>query len=87
MDYDMSVTGGTWSRDIDFESKNAAVFIENIFRFYNSKLLVIPGIRYEYITARYQALMVTVPATRFYQPQQRGRSFLLAGIGAEYHLG
>ena len=88
MDYDMSVTGGTWTRDIDFESKNAAVFIENIFRFYNSKLLVIPGIRYEYITAKVSGINgYSAGNPVLLQPQQRGRSFLLAGIGAEYHLG
>lgn len=86
--YDMTVTGGTWTRDIDFESMNAAAFTENIFRLNNGKILLIPGIRYEYISAAVSGINGYNAGSPVYlEPQERGRSFLLAGIGAEYHLG
>ena len=48
-DYDMTVAGGVWSRDIDFKTTNLAAFAENIFRI-TKNFIVIPGIRYEYIS-------------------------------------
>jgi Fe(3+) dicitrate transport protein len=48
-DYDMRLSDGIWNRDIDFKTTNAAAFAENIFRV-TKNLIIIPGIRYEYIT-------------------------------------
>jgi Fe(3+) dicitrate transport protein len=44
-DYDVTVVGN-YPRDVAFNSKNAASFIENIFRV-TDKLMIIPGLRYE----------------------------------------
>jgi Fe(3+) dicitrate transport protein len=85
-DYDMTVIGN-YPRDISFASRNLALFAENIFRLGN-KLLLIPGIRYEWLrgiasgrngyTAGGDEILL--------QNIRRSRSFVLAGIGAEYHL-
>ncbi len=85
-DYDMSVVG-VYNRDIEFDSKNAAAFVENIFRI-NKKLLLIPGLRYEWLEGAASGRNGFTPAGAAIELQKikRSRSFLLAGIGAEYHL-
>ena len=47
----MRVSDGIWTRDIDFNTINAALHAENIFRV-SEKLIIIPGLRYEYITGQ-----------------------------------
>ncbi|MGZ8557496.1 MAG: TonB-dependent receptor family protein [Chitinophagaceae bacterium] len=85
-DYNVDVIGN-WPRDIDFESRNAAVFAENIFRL-TDKILIVPGIRYEWLEGKangrdgYTASGDEI----LLQNIKRSRSFLLAGIGAEYHV-
>ena len=74
-------------RDIDFKSHNAAVFAENIFRL-SEKFIVIPGIRYEWLKGSasgrngYNAGGDPI----MLQNVSRSRGFLLAGIGAEFHV-
>ncbi len=76
-----------WSRDINFTSHNAAVFIENIFRI-SDKFLVVPGIRYEWLEGSASGRNRIKPDSteEILQNITRSRSFLLAGIGAEYHV-
>lgn len=85
--YDDSVVDAAWPVDIDYVSHNAAVFAENIFRI-TDKLLVIPGVRYEWLQAKAggQNGYATDGSAILLQDQQRSRGFLLAGVGAEYHL-
>jgi Fe(3+) dicitrate transport protein len=85
-DYDVT-TLASYPRDVQFNSKNVAAFVENIFRV-GKKILLIPGIRYEWLqgaasgrngyTATGQEIIL--------QNIKRSRSFMLAGIGAEYHV-
>lgn len=84
--YDVTVAGN-YPRDITFDSKNAAAFVENIFRI-NKKLLIIPGIRYEWLegAASGRNGYTSGGAEILLQNITRSRSFLLAGIGAEYHI-
>lgn len=85
-DYDMTVSDGIWTRDIDFNTINAAVHAENIFRL-SEKFIIIPGIRYEYITGKASGrngFSSGVPV--MLQNQKRSRGFILAGIGTEYHV-
>ncbi len=84
--YDMSLSDGIWNRDIDFKTTNVAVFAENIFRV-TKNILVIPGIRYEYITGNASGRngFTTGGAEILLQDQKKSRGFLLAGIGTEYH--
>lgn len=84
-DYDISQTGA-YLRDINFESQNAAVFVENIFRF-TDKLLLIPGIRYEWLKGTANGQDVNGAGNPIsLQNISRSRSFVLAGIGAEFHI-
>jgi len=85
-DYDVNIIGN-FPRDIAFRSHNAAAFVENIFRI-TPKWLVIPGIRYEWLkgTASGRNGYTSSGAEILLQSIARSRSFLLAGIGTEYHL-
>lgn len=84
--YDVSIEG-VWPRDVDFRTNNAAVFAENIFRI-SDKVLVVPGIRYEWLEGRANGRDGFTPAGDeiLLQNVTRSRGFLLAGIGAEYHI-
>ena len=84
--YDISVMG-LYPRDVSFESNNTAGYIENIFRL-SDKLYFIPGIRYEWLegsAAGRNGILLSGGAINL-QPITRSRSFLLGGIGSEYHL-
>ncbi|MGZ8554479.1 MAG: TonB-dependent receptor family protein, partial [Chitinophagaceae bacterium] len=85
-DYNVDVIGN-WPRDIDFNSRNAAVFSENIFRL-TDKILVVPGLRYEWLEGKATGRDgYTLSGDEIVlQNVKRSRSFLLAGIGAEYHI-
>jgi Fe(3+) dicitrate transport protein len=84
--YDVAVSGN-YPRDITFNSDNAAVFVENIFRI-SDKVLIVPGIRYEWLqgAATGRNGYTSTGAEVLLQNIERSRSFLLAGIGAEYHI-
>jgi Fe(3+) dicitrate transport protein len=86
-DYSIDRKEGTlWVSDINYQSGNVAVFAENLFQL-TDKLLLVPGIRYEYITSQasgYNGLNNSVPVA--IQDQSRSRVFLLAGLGAEYSV-
>ena len=84
--YDVSITGN-YPRDITFASKNIAVFTENIFRI-TDKFLIIPGIRYEWLEGSSSGRNgYTSGGTEIIlQNITRSRSFILAGIGTEYHV-
>jgi Fe(3+) dicitrate transport protein len=85
-DYDVT-TLANYPRDIEFNSKNVAVFVENIFRV-GKKLLLIPGVRYEWLhgDASGRNGYTTTGQEISLQNIKRSRSFLIAGIGAEYHV-
>jgi Fe(3+) dicitrate transport protein len=85
-DYDVSVVGN-YPKDVQFNSKNVAVFVENIFRV-GKKILFIPGIRYEWLQgdASGRNGYTSTGQDIILQDIKRSRSFLLAGIGTEYHV-
>ncbi|MBL0305925.1 MAG: TonB-dependent receptor [Chitinophagaceae bacterium] len=84
--YDVSIIGN-YPRDINFDSKNAAAFVENIFRF-SDKFYIIPGIRLEWLegTASGRNGYTSGGVEILLQNINRSRSFVLAGIGTEYHI-
>jgi Fe(3+) dicitrate transport protein len=73
--------------DLDFLTINSALFAENIFRI-GKDLAIIPGIRIENIrnTADGRVNLTGNDEVKIAN-QNRTRQFLLAGIGAEYHIG
>jgi Fe(3+) dicitrate transport protein len=85
-DYDVT-TLANYPRDVQFNSKNIAAFVENIFRI-GKKILLIPSVRYEWLqgTASGRNGYTTTGQEIILQEIKRSRSFLLAGIGAEYHI-
>ncbi len=85
-DYDVTVDGN-YPRNISFHSKNGAAFFENIFRI-KDKLLIIPGLRYEWIegSASGRNGYTTGGTEIILQNINRSRSFVLAGLGTEYHI-
>jgi len=84
--YDVTVSGN-YPRDIEFNSKNAAAFAENIFRI-TDKLLIIPGVRYEWLEGSSSGRngYTSGGAEIILQNITRSRSFLLAGVGTEFHV-
>lgn len=84
--YDVTVSGN-YPRDIEFNSKNVAAFAENIFRV-TDKLLIIPGVRYEWLEGSSSGRngYTSGGAEIILQNITRSRSFILAGIGTEFHV-
>ncbi|MBK5279528.1 MAG: TonB-dependent receptor plug domain-containing protein, partial [Bacteroidia bacterium] len=84
-EYDISIQSGTtWIGDIDYGSKNAALFVENLFGL-SEKLTVVPGLRYEFLMADasgYSGINNNNPV--YLQNQERSRGFLIGGVGLEY---
>jgi Fe(3+) dicitrate transport protein len=85
--YDMTVIGN-YPREFEFKSRNAAVYLENVFRFFTDKLLIIPGLRYEWLEGSASGRNGYAPdgSEIRLQDVKRSRSFLLGGVGAEYHV-
>lgn len=84
--YDVSVLG-KFPRDIDFGSSNFAMFSENIFRI-TDRFLIIPGLRYEWVQGRAGGIngFSSNELPILLQNIKKSRTFLLAGVGFEYHL-
>lgn len=85
-DYDVQISG-LFPQQINLNTYNGAVFLENIFRF-SERFIVVPGIRAEFIKMQAGGrLSFNSDGTENLSAgEERTRSFLLAGIGAEYHL-
>jgi Fe(3+) dicitrate transport protein len=83
--YDLSQSA-PYLRDITFESRNAAAFIENVFRV-TDRLLLIPGIRYEWLEGTANGQDVNSAGNPLeLQNVTRNRGFAIAGVGTEYHV-
>jgi Fe(3+) dicitrate transport protein len=80
-------TDGPSPTDLDFITTNVAASVENIFRI-SKKFIIIPGLRWEHIGAEVGGrLSFAANGTpQMMNTEVRNRGFLLAGIGAEYHL-
>jgi Fe(3+) dicitrate transport protein len=78
---------GEYPQQLEFNTTNWAAFAENIFRI-GQKLIVIPGIRVEHIDNAVSGQLNMVGNLPIKAADQsKSRQFLLAGIGAEYHIG
>ena len=78
---------GEYPQQLEFNTINWAAFAENIFRI-GQKFIIIPGIRLEHIenAVSGQLNMVNNNPVKA-ADQSKSRQFLLAGVGAEYHIG
>lgn len=79
-DFDMSLIG-PYGVDLKFQTKNYAVFAENVF-YLNDKLSVTPGFRFEVIDAD---LTGVIDDASFPVSYVGNRSFPLFGTGLQYH--
>jgi Fe(3+) dicitrate transport protein len=83
--YDVTIEG-RFPKDIQFTSHNLAGFIENIFRI-SDRFYLIPGIRYEWLEGAAAGKNGFINGNEIsLQNVTRSRSFVLGGIGSEYHL-
>jgi Fe(3+) dicitrate transport protein len=85
--YDINVIAN-YPKDISFRSQNAAAFAESVIRL-SKAFILIPGVRYEWLqgSASGRNGYTATGAEILLQDISRNRSFVLAGIGAEYHIG
>jgi len=85
-DYDMTLIGN-YQQDINFNSKNAAIFCENLIRF-SKRLSVIPGVRFETLEGEASGRngFSSIGDAILLQQIKRKRKFILAGIGIEYQF-
>jgi Fe(3+) dicitrate transport protein len=76
-----------FAADLNFGTQNIALFAENIFHA-GKKLIIIPGIRYENIrnTVAGRLSFNSNGTENKSSNESRTRKFILAGIGAEYHI-
>jgi Fe(3+) dicitrate transport protein len=83
--YDINIEG-IFPRDVSFVSNNVAGFVENIFRI-NKHLSIIPGLRIEWLEGSASGRNgITNGNPILLQNITRSRSFILGGIGSEFHL-
>ncbi|HMX39588.1 MAG TPA: TonB-dependent receptor, partial [Saprospiraceae bacterium] len=78
---------GSFPRDLAYTTRNAAAFAEHILRI-GRRWALVPGLRLEQVTngAAGRFSRNSAGEELLLPPQRRSRIFLLAGIGAEYHL-
>jgi Fe(3+) dicitrate transport protein len=73
--------------DLEFITHNTAMFAENIFRI-SKNFSIIPGVRIENIRNTADGRVNLTGNTEVKMANQnRTRQFVLAGVGAEYHIG
>jgi Fe(3+) dicitrate transport protein len=72
---------GEFGKNLFFDNANTAAFVENIFHI-GSRLTVTPAVRFENVSSGTRGY-VSLSQGEF-EPQQRTRSFLLAGLGLQY---
>ncbi len=76
-----------WTGDIDYTSRNSAVFAEQLFRIMGDRWYIIPGARLEYLGGRasgFNGLSNGQPVPLVTQTRQRW--FTLFGLGTEFHF-
>jgi Fe(3+) dicitrate transport protein len=85
-DYNLQITqlngGKEWGKDLSFMTKNLSAFAENMFQL-TKRFSLIPGIRFEHIVSTADGYINTSSAGVL-ENQERTRTFLLAGVGAQF---
>jgi Fe(3+) dicitrate transport protein len=85
-DYNIHNLNTTYPGDLNFTTTNIAASVENVIRL--KKLLIIPGIRWETLTATGSGRigMNANGTENLMNAENRKRSFILFGLATEYHL-
>ena len=87
-DFDLSVradnSGNLYQRDLDLQTQNAAIFMENLFSI-GKKLSIIPGFRAETIQASMSGRTNQVSGG-YISEQSKDRYILLGGVSSKYSL-
>jgi len=87
-DPNFELATGEYPVSVKFHSINKAAYLENAFRI-GKRLVVIPGLRAENITVQGSGRLsfASNGSENKMIEEKRTRTFVLGGIGAEYHLG
>lgn len=86
MDFNLDIEG-RFARELDYQTRNAAFFVENVFHLMPN-LTLTPGLRYELIENSMEGRMGIKDGKDVMAPSSTSsRQLLLAGIGAEYSFG
>jgi Fe(3+) dicitrate transport protein len=85
VEYSKKITEGRWPRDIDFTSQNLAFFTEQMIRL-GRNWVIVPGIRYEFLTGAASGINGYGPggSPLLLQQQEKTRAFVLGGLGMEW---
>jgi len=87
-DADFSIIDPAYPQDVNFATYNTAASLENIFRV-TKKFIIIPAVRFEHIsTVGNGRISYNSNGTENrIKDDKRIRTFVLLGVGAEYHIG
>jgi len=85
-DFNMNLQAEKYPRELAFDSRNAALFAEHIFRV-GKYIALVPGLRLENLQQAGEGRLSVNGAgePQNITPQKRLHRFLLAGVGAEFH--
>ena len=84
MDFSLMSSNNDFPKLLEYGTVNTAVFAENIFHL-NSNITITPGLRLESLQSTSEGrLGVTNDVVQEIVPENLSRTFLLAGIGAEW---
>ena len=80
-------TMGNYPQELTMSTSNAAAFVENIFRL-SPKFIIIPGVRVEHLNVKANGRLNynSNGTENKINNESRTRTFMLAGVGAEYHV-
>jgi Fe(3+) dicitrate transport protein len=82
-DADLTTTGD-FAKDLDLGTRNAALYVENLFRL-TDKLSVVPGVRLEHIESRVDG-RINTSGTGGVDSGERTRFVPLFGLGSQYQV-
>ena len=84
-DFDLTLVED-YQQKLQFNTQNVAAFAENIFHI-GSKFIIIPGLRFEHIANQVTGQIGVSNGNPVKAADaSKTRNFLLAGVGAEYHI-
>lgn len=79
-EYDISLTQPNYTRELEFQTTNTALFAENSFHLFKN-FKIVPGIRLEYVGNEVDGRFTTADQITY---KNRENSFVLYGIGWEW---